>query len=219
MADNSLLVNFGFLVDLDLATYKYMKNQYYNSNPDIFDKEFMNIKDDIEIIDRMLYRKFINPIELMIPNKDVSNMYEELLSGDNYKSLLDISTVYDTYPLMITIYNNASSVDITMRCDNKYEEEYIKSLNSEVSFKTIIAPRKEIDLSEYTAIYDKYFSDLFKYKSIKGKHVYIANARYNMDPERDCLNIGYSIIFGDVNDIKIMDLYRYNKFSFDYLEE
>lgn len=210
--DNVLLVEFEFVVDLDLAMYRYMKDRYYQS--DMVDKKFLSIKDEREIIFKLLSRPHISPLELIIPDYDSSSIYYDLIDNEeNYKDLLSYATAYDTFALMITFLKEASSVDITILCKSKLEEEFIHKLNP--ILRTVVIPEKQnVPIGLYTAIYMKYFINTLLYKNLKGKHIYIPAAKFNMEENKDMPQGAYVKLFGDTNEIHLIDLYRFVKYRY-----
>ena len=143
MFDNELLVEFESVIDLDLAMYKFIKDKY--SNSDYVDQKLINEKDERAIIYALLNRKHINPLEIIMPGLETTKLYYEIMN-DHYEELLSYATAYDTFGLMITFLNNASSVGITIRCKSKLEENFIKKLNPILN--TVVIPnRKDIVLS------------------------------------------------------------------------
>lgn len=212
---NSILANFEFLVDLDLAMYRLIKDKYKDTP--FVDKEFINEKDQNVVVYRLLNRQPINPLEIILPEYDTLSMYYEL-QDKHYEELLSYATVYDTFPLLITFLNEASSIEITVRCKNKIEENFIKKLNKRLN--TVIIPeRKAVNLNDYSIIYEKYYANLIQYRNLDGKHIYIAAARFNMEPDQDYPNIVLSKLFSDVNIIHLMDLYQYVKFRYKIKED
>ena len=81
MYDNELLVEFESIIDLDLAMYKFIKDKY--SNSDYVDQKFINEQDERAIIYTLLNRKHINPLEIIMPGLETTNLY-----FDNTISLL-----------------------------------------------------------------------------------------------------------------------------------
>ena len=209
MYDNELLVEFESLIDLDLAMYKFIKDKY--SNSEYVDQNFINEKDERVIIYALLNRKHINPLEIIMPEYNTTNLYLDIMNN-HYEELLKYATAYDTFGLMITFLNNASSVNITVWCKSKLESDFIKNLNPRLN--TIIIPsRKDIPLFRYTVIYVKYIAYLAEYSTITGKHIYIAAAKYNMEEDKDMIN-SLCCLYSDVNLIHITDLYTEIKFRY-----
>ena len=214
MYDNELLVEFESLVDLDLAMYKFVKDKY--SQSEYVDQGFINEKDERKIIYTLLNRKHINPLEIIIPGSETTNLYLDIMNN-HYEELLSYATAYDTFGLMITFLNNASSVGITVWCKSKLEEDFIKNLNPILN--TIIIPnRRDIVLSKYTVIYVKYIAylALYDYSALKGKHIYIAAAKYNMEEDKDMVS-SLCCLYTDLNILHLIDLYT--KIKFRYLKK
>lgn len=212
--DNVILANFDFLVDLDAAMFKFIKNRYKNSK--YVDQKIINMEDENLIKYTMLNRKHINPLEVIMPEVDTTDMYYEIMN-DHFDELLSYAKAYDTFGLLITFLNNASSVDIVVRCNNEKEEKFIKKLNPILN--TIITPRSNVRVNDYSVIYEKYYAYLIEYPKLITKHIYIAAAKFNMEEDKDLLNVGLSTLFGDINAIHLMDLYQYVKFRFKKTEE
>lgn len=209
MRDNELLVEFESIIDLDLAMYKFIKDKY--SNSEYVDQKIINEKDERVIIYSLLNRKHINPLEIIMPGLETTNLYFDIMNN-HYEELLEYATAYDTFGLMITFLNNASSIGITVWCKSKIEEEFIKKLNPILN--TIVIPnRRDIVLSRYTVMYVKYIAYLAEYNSIQGKHIYIAAAKYNMEEDKDMVS-SLCCLYSDVNIFHLIDLYTMVKYRY-----
>ncbi len=215
--DNSLLVEFEFVVDLDLAMFKFIRDNYFSS--DMVNHDFLSVKDEREVIYNMLNRSHINPLEYIIPGQDTTELYWDLLNNEgNFVNLLKYATAYDTFALMITYLREASSVSIDILCKNKLEEEFIHKLNPII--QTIVVPnRKDVNLNNYSALYVKYYPYLSNYSPIEGKHIFVPAARFNMEPGKDMVSSMFVKLYGQSNELHIIDLYRNVKFRFTDLEE
>ena len=209
MYDNELLVEFESLIDLDLAIYKFIKDKY--SDSEYVDQKFINEKDERAIIYALLNRKHINPLEIIMPGLETTNLYLDIMDN-HYEELLNYATAYDTFGLMITFLNNASSIKITVWCKSKLEEKFIKKLNPILN--TIVVPnRRDIVLSRYTVMYVKYIAYLAEYSKIEGKHIYIPAAKYNMDEDKDMVSY-LCYLYSDVNIFHLIDLYTTIKYRY-----
>lgn len=208
--DNELLVEFDFLVDIDLAIYKYIKDKYFYT--DYVDKDILSIEDENKIKSLLLFRKHINPLEIIMPNFETTKLYIDLYT--NHKNeLLEYATPYDTLYLMVTYLNRIQTVGITILCKNKEEENFIKNINDK--FNCIIcSDRKSLDISKYTAIYLKYFITALEFVKIEGKYIYILTGKFNFDENSNTINGAMSIIYGDLNIIKLIDPYTNIKYRF-----
>lgn len=210
--DNSLLVEFDFIIDLDFAMYKMFRKKYYMA--DFVDKKFLSLKDPKEVIFRLLNRPHINPIELIIPEENTTKMYFELMDNEeNYEELLTYASAYDTFGLMITFLREASSVEIKVLCKNQLESDFIKKLNPKLD--TIIIPnKKNTPLEYFSVLYLKYFVNSVLYPDINGKHIFIPSAKYNMEENKDMPNARMVQFLGDTNEIHLIDLYQKIKYRY-----
>lgn len=208
--DNYLLVDFEFLINMDLAMFYYVKENFAKSP--YVNKRIISSSNEEEINTLLLYRPHINPLEVLIPKMDTESMYNDLM--DNYEEeLLKHAKAYDTFGLMIT-YLNLASVDIDVLCKNALEVQYINSLNKRLHCVEI-PDKASIDLKPYSVIYSKYFSKLLEFPVINGKNIFIAAAGFNMEEDTDCVNKNLTLIFTRSNEVRLIDLYRNMKFRFD----
>lgn len=208
--DNELLVEVNFLINYDMAMFYYVKSNFHESP--YVDQTIINMNNEDEINRMFLYRTNINPLTVIMPDINSDKLYEDLY--ENHRDiLLGYSTLYDTFYLLNTFLNNASSVSITIRCDT--EEEKQRLLHAGCKSNIIVEPdRKKIDLTNYTALYLKYYMDAVHYGHIEGKHIYIATAKFNFECDRDLINVPLSVLYSDVNNIKLIDLYTKIKYRF-----
>ena len=168
--DNAILAEFEFLVDLDLALFKYIKTNFYHT--EYVNRSILRMSDESEIIDTMLYRKEHNPLDILFNDSVTTDrLYGQLINiPKNYAEILKFAKVYDTFPLLITMLNNASSLEAYVLCRDTMESDFIHSLNSNVS--TIIEPNKSnIDLTDYTVLWVKYFDSLLQYNRLRGNKI------------------------------------------------
>jgi len=209
--DNTLLVEFDFLVDLDLAMFKYIRNNFYES--EYVNHKLLSLRNEKQVIHELLYREHINPLEILIPGEDTTNIYYSLLN-DKYIELLKYSSMYDTFGLMITFLKEASSVSIDVLCKNELESKFIRAFNNDLS-TVVFKTKREINLTPYTALYIKYFVNITEYTNVRGKHIYIPAARYNMQDGEDVVDVNMLKLYGDVNEVHLIDLYKDVKFRFN----
>lgn len=205
-----LLAEFESVVDLDLAMFKYIKNGLNNQR--YIDQEFINLLDEKEIIKRFLEREYVNPLTLLITKASTNVLYQQLLT-ENLKDILPYATAYDTFGLLVAFLRETNYTKITILCENTLQEEFIHTLND--SIHTIVASdRKNVVLNNYDVLYMKYYANalLYDQKSLEGKHIYIANARYNLEEKMNTPLLSVSVLVSDLNIIHLMDLYTKVKY-------
>lgn len=203
-AYNRILVEFDFLIDLDLGLFKYIKAEY--NNPDYIDQNIIQMHDEKQIIQMMLNRECINPLEILIPNMETLNLYNDIINN-HMGEILKYSKACDLFGLMITFLKEASSLEITVLCKSQIESDFIKSLNNNLN--TIIYRNyKNVPVNNYTVLYIKYYPSVLEYNHIAGKHIYISNARYNMEPGTNIPTIALSTLVGDINIVHVIDMYK-----------
>lgn len=205
--DNELLVEFEFIIDLDMAMYKYIQKNYASS--EYVDQQLIYSKNEYAIINLMMHRINMNPLRVLMPNVDPDKLYNEIIDNSE-NEVLKYAKPYDSFYLIITYIIQASSVGVTILCNNQIEADFIKSKDSRVN-TLICEDKSKLDLKKYTALYVKYFHNLIKYGNIEGKYIYISSARYNYD-KNNKLDESLILLYGDLNIIKFMDLYTQIKY-------
>ena len=208
---NELLVEFEFLIDLDMALFKLIKEKY--NNKDLVKQDIISINDETEIIQLMLNRKHINVLDVLFnTDKDTNKLFLDFIN--NHKTeLFKYAKAYDTFGLMVTFLKEASSVSITVLCRDELEADFIKKLNPKL--ETIIANSKELDISKYTVLYIKYYQNILLYNNIGGKHIYVPFAGFNMDETNpSVLSLEISKIIANSNIVHTIDLYTNIKYNY-----
>ena len=203
-AYNRILVEFDMLIDLDLAIFKYIKDKY--NNPNYVDQNIIKMHDERQIIKMMLNRQCINPLEILIPDMEVLELYHDIMNN-HMDELLQYAKASDLFGLMITFLREASSLEITVLCKSQLESDFIKSLNNRLN-TVVYKNYKNVPVNTYTILYIKYYPSVLEYNTIEGKHIYISNARYNMEPDSNMPTIAISGLVGDVNIIHMIDMYK-----------
>ena len=203
-AYNRILVEFDMLIDLDLAIFKYIKDKY--NNPNYVDQNIIKMYDERQIIQMMLNRQCINPLEILIPDMEVLELYHDIMNN-HMDELLQYAKASDLFGLMITFLREASSLAITVLCKSQLESDFIKSLNNRLN-TVVYKNYKNVPVNTYTILYIKYYPSVLEYNIIEGKHIYISNARYNMEPDSNMPTIAISGLVGDVNIIHMIDMYK-----------
>jgi hypothetical protein len=214
--ENELLVEFEFLVNMDIALYHYVKNNF--SDSPYVNKSLLNIPPEAEpaVNQILINRKTINPLRVIIPGMKTDSLYEDLMSNHEGE-LLEYAKVYDTFPLMIT-YLNLASVGVKVFCKNNLEIEYINKLNKRL--ETILVPDvSKIVLDPYTCLYVKYFMKLIDFPVINGKNIYIPAAGFNMEKNENCVDKRLAWMFSQSNEVRLIDLFKYVKFRFNKSRE
>jgi len=170
------LFEFETLIDLDLSVIMYIINNMNNSK--YIDTDLLKNTTTINGLEnRLLFRENINPLSIII-KKDyedsIDDIYNELMKSHK-KEIVDNALPTD----IMTFCNLGSSitgvVNNHVNCKDKIEEEYIHTFPGK-----IITKINEYDLSAYNTLYAKTIDNLFNYKNLTNKKIFILNTRYNM---------------------------------------
>ena len=170
------LFEFETLIDLDLSVIMYIINNMNNSK--YIDTDLLKNTTTINGLEnRLLFRENINPLSIII-KKDyedsIDDIYNELMKSHK-KEIVDNALPTD----IMTFCNLGSSitgvVNNHVNCKDKIEEEYIHTFPGK-----IITKINEYDLSAYNTLSAKTIDNLFDYKNLTNKKIFILNTRYNM---------------------------------------
>lgn len=206
---NKILVEFDFLIDMDLGIFRYIKDNYYD-HPYIINRDLLDasVKDKLAAL---ITSESCNPLDLIFDTSDTNydNMYNSITHDiEIEKELLSYSRKSNMFDLMIIYLDEASDVEITVLCKNGLEAELIGYLDPR--FKIVIeADKKDVNMKRYDAVYMKHFKNVLDYTPFEGKHVYIANMLCNMDPQDPTTpNIVISVAIAHANILHTIDMYK-----------
>lgn len=202
-----ILVEFDFLIDLDIAMYNYIKDNY--NNPDYINQDIININNKTTIMEMLINRDNINPLEILFNDSiDVADLYYDIYNN-HMNELAKYAMPYDTYALMITFIKSLGDVDITVLCESEEQKSIINIFSAFFKDKIKISTRENINANSYDVFYIKYYVNILKYGEVNGKNIYIANAKYNMEKDKSSTpDISVSAVVGYTNKIHLMDLYK-----------
>lgn len=200
--DNALLVEFEMMVDTDMGLWRYIKENFYDDPSS--NREFLDFTDEVKVTAALLAREVQNPLALITPLCDYDALYMELMTNHELE-ILQHSDPYSLFGLMRTLNEEASSVKIDVLCQNTIERTYVEAITKE--FDIVISPKKDIDASKYSAIYMKYISSFKDYPELKRHYIYVANAGYNIEPEKYYLNLELGSLIEQENVLKSVDPY------------
>ena len=205
-----ILVEFEFIIDLDLAMFKLIRDKY--NNPDLIKQDVINTYNEFIMINLLINRNNINPLEIMVDEScDVTDLYYDILNN-HMGELLDRAKAYDTFGLMVTYLKLLNDVNITVLCNTELQAKFINSLNSKLPTK--VSTRENIPTDNYDSFYVKYYADILRYRNINGKNIYIANAKYNVEEDRTFIpKVSVSAVVGYTNKVHLVDLYKNIKFN------
>lgn len=214
MKYNKILAEFEFLVDLDMAIFKYIKEEF--NNPQYVNQGIINLNDENEIIKLMLYRDNIDPLVDLLPECDTLPLYKDIMDN-KMEDLLKYAKVSDIFCLMVTFLREATSISIDILCESQAQSDFIKSLNPELN--TIIKSRQNVPVDNYDIFYIKNYPNVLLYPPLRGKHIYIAYAKYNMEPKKNVPLLSVSVLCADINIVHSIDLYTKIKYEKEKKDE
>lgn len=207
--DNEILIDFNMLFDIDLAIYNIIKFDYGNSS--YVNRDLVKINNEYDAIYLLLLRKDYNPLSILIPNMDVTKLYEQIMENKQY--VLSKTKSTDLLYYVYKIIKDATSANVVIQCEDNLEAELLAKECKKYNFSVniIICKKSEIDMKRYTTLYTKYLTDLKEYKNLSGKNIYISNAGYNFDANET--NIKLMHVYSLMNVICSIDMYAKVKYA------
>lgn len=204
--DNEVLVDFDIMIDLDMAIYKYIRKKYKN-NKNVY-QEIISLKSEYDAIFTMINRQDLNPLSLLIKNNNdsIDKLYNSIIKNSK-NDLLFLAKPTDILYLMNTFRDNASSINITVHCNDDKELEYFNNISKlmNLNYKIICSSKQETSVKDFTAIYIKNFIDIQYLKDLKAKNIYIANTLYNIYSMINNIDLAKEISVS--NKIRTIDMY------------
>lgn len=219
--DNILLVDFEMIIDMDIAVLRYFISKFANSK--YIDEEMVDVDND-GLRYCLLNRPRRNPLDVIFKDDidaDTTKIYQEVLRDHYNEIMYKYADVTDVLDLLYSFIGNASSLEVYIRCDNQEQCDLITKINKNLD--VIVSPRNEIDLSNYTVIYEKFLEDIQEYQMLEGKHIYTAKAEFNsafmLGPHYEeyasCNLIHFMDLYVDVK----VDMYNEDDFNYDKYDE
>lgn len=208
---NRLLVEFEFVIDLDLAILKMMKEEYKNSSF-IIDR-LRSFNNEYRMIEMMIHRDNSNPLTaLIVDGYDTSKLYDQIINEKEQLLLDKYAKPADSFGLMVTYLTHSYSAVVTILCRNSIEEQFIKSKNA--NMPTLVSSKADVNLDEYDVLYVKYADHLQDYGAISGKNIYIAKTKYNCEGDASIhSNVELLSNYAFSNIFHLIDIYKYVKYS------
>ena len=211
--DNAILASFDSVIDIDLALWRYIKDKYGTSK--YIDKDMINIDDEDIIKFILMDRREKNPLSILLQGYDTEKMYNDIITNDKmFNNILNnYSSPYDTLKLFNTFMENASSLEVDIICKDKEQEKILRKYTSP-KIGIIVDTIHNITINNYSIIQVKFFSDLINYPQFEGRHIWIPNALYNMQKNMNTIDLTLMQLFGNINQVHLIDLYRDVKWFF-----
>lgn len=202
----SILATFDSVIDIDYGIYQFIKFNYHNL--DCINEKALTADD--KVIRFILTKRFDENLLNFLIKSDNQEMkdkiYHDILINKK-QDIISLSKPYDVMRLLITYKESATSLDkLVILCNDEIEVDYIKRFSTPID--ALICEKKDVDISKYDIFYIKHFSDILQFRKIEGKTIYLLNMGINYDRKERMIDPKLSIIFSDINQIKLIDPYR-----------
>lgn len=200
------LIPFELLFDLDFGLLQVV-NKYFHNN-DIFYLSLFNDPD--ELIKLLALRNDPNPLSVIIDSKiskeECDNLYNQFMEKE-FDKIFENSNKLLCYDVVRLSLDSGGVVNMTVLCKNEKQQQLLNKYLPKA--KTVIYS-KDMDISLYGTIYVKNIYDLYNYKQLSGKNLYVPNYPFNLEKNEwgfVTTILSVSVDFINDNIIKIFNPY------------
>lgn len=201
---SSNLVEYETIVDTDLAVFAMCMKIF---SKDSLRPEITSAKRSLSSIKNiLLFRTERNPLSVLLVDK-YKDSYDVLLDEmvkEFPEELNHYERFNDIFEYIYLMETNNDRIENTIICKNEYQKKKVREMIPDI--KIIDYDENGIDMDPYGCLFIKYSKDLFNYKNLSNKYLYIYNARFN-------LTEGYTIddvtmLLAKTNHIRTIDPYK-----------
>lgn len=213
MTTINALVPFNLLVDTDMGLLKLIQFEYHN---DLF--FYKGLLDTTLQNQQFLLntRKDPNPLRCLLQEDvkdEADNLYNQFMERE-YDKILRLSTNTSIANLAVLLKVTADQIiRLTVLCSCE-EEEKLLSDRSISTHRVIIDKPENISLKDHNTIYLKNIQDIYKYRNVYKKSIYVANYGFNITMVEDYPDplLPEDIIreFGIFNEFTVFSIYQYD---------
>jgi len=210
----NILIDFECMMDIDYAIYTLVKYKY-NKKSGVFYDYYMQSENVNFIKTLMLIRNDINPLTAILTPEymsDADSLYKQIMDAD-YETILNVAEATDIFGLMETYIMAQDIISVSVLCKDQAQADIIKKLDSSSKINVIISERKKVNLSKFDAIWIGKFAHIlgFDLNQVRGKHIYVLRAKYNLEPHKttEIPNLQISALVGKVNKIYLASAYSW----------
>lgn len=196
-------IEFGVLFDLDLAIAQYILLNTKNTN--FIDKSIRESKVEITnnyLKNKLLYRKYDNPLSAVLDNK-YKDSFDDILESIMKDHADDVYERIIPTDLLQAINAMGVADDIIksrIKCDNEKQVNIVEKYS-----KVLETVRTNELFEDSTSLFIKYLNNIQDYAPIGGKYIYIVKGNYNLGP--NFLPSPVVTILGEQNVIRMVDIY------------
>lgn len=205
MDGNSVLITFDSVVNTDFGIIKTLQKDY--NNPKFYIPDILNNEDDfIRYSTIMNHNNNIVSYYLNDENQDKADSIRNMLLDDQYEKVLENSEPTGVFTVANQFRNTGNgAIRVTILCKNELEQQYIKSLDRDMS--TLIEDITEVNTSLYDSFYMRDINNAIKLKNLKAKNLFVLVYRFNFEDEFKTLLRPITALVGDINEFYTIDVY------------
>lgn len=207
---NSILFDFYSIIDIEMSLINYLRKEYRDNEFQYFDKCKILYHPINDLRTERFYGKEYFFKSLLI-NDSYIDKYIEILNKfikENEYDILQNANITIASSLIQGFKSVGDGLIKThIQCETKAQKEFIEKIfpNIDIEF----CKKEDIDTDNYSRFVIGYWKDALRYNIESPKSILISNYRENFTEKDSTLLHGELIIsLGDINDIKIISLYK-----------
>lgn len=174
------LVPFEVLVDIDMGLLKLIEFEYHDES--FFYPGILNTSEENQKY-FLVNRTSPNVVEslLTVDDKDLANnLYSQFMERE-YEKILKLSCNTAICDLTLLLRKDINQiVRVTCICADEKQQKIITDRKISV-FKTVVSKLEDMSIKDFGTIFVKNVEDLYKFRHIEGKTIYIPSYRFNVD--------------------------------------
>ena len=207
------LVPFEVLVDIDMGLLKLIEFEYHDET--FFYPGLLNTSEDNQKY-FLMNRDYPNVIRSLLSVDDeelADDLYNQFMEQE-YDKILQLSCNTAICDLTLLLRKDINQVvRVTCLCADEKQKKIIADRKISV-FKTIVSKIEDTSLNGFGTIFIKNVNDLYKFRHIEGKTIYVPSYRFNVniDPDKPDPLLPENILFDFSRDNEFM---VYTPYIFD----
>ena len=206
----SPLFSFNILIDTDLGLLNYVFKEFRNEK--IFD---LNVLDYYELINKVYYRSFQNPLYVIMKNPDsekdkefLDECYDEFLQTKE-KEIIE-NSISTQIAELIQTFVKAGNIKPTIMCYTEEQYNYITSVEELQHIPAEMIDQSKEHVYAYKQFYMKYLEEAYMFPNIVNSTIYISSCGLNQTPDHKNIKITDFMINMTRNNLvqfSIIDMY------------
>lgn len=175
----NILIPFNLIIDTDFGLVKLIQRDYFNK--DVF-LPTMLLSNDSSLKYFLMEREDPNPLLMLMQEEDTelaNDLYNQFIEKE-YENILKMSCTTSLASLNKMIQKSIDTIaKVTVLCSCQEEIDELKRRDIFVN-NVMIGEYEDINITKYDAFYVKESFDMFRFKYLEGKSIYVPSYAFNI---------------------------------------